>query len=97
MAAELQNVSVSEDLNLIPATETLHNCVNCATIEQQLHLANLELKSARAIISLLQNDLKSIEREVTSTHQHTPVTSDLTSEPTVNDQCKGKWSSATHR
>ena len=96
MAAELQNVSVSEDLNLIPATETLHNCVNCAIIEQQLHLANLELKSATAIISLLQDDLKSIEREITSTHQYTPVTSVLTSEPTVNDQCKGKWSSATH-
>ena len=92
MAAEPQNVSVSEDLNLVPVIETFHNCVNCATIEQQLHLANLELKSAKTIISLLQDDLKSIERELTSTHQTTPSTSVLTSDLTLNEQYKVKWS-----
>ena len=93
MAAGLRNVSASEDLNFVPVTETLHNCVNCATIEQQLHLANLELKSAKAIISLLQDDLKSIERELTSTHQTTPPTSVLTSDLTVKEQYKTKWPS----
>ena len=62
---------LGEDLMQITNVETDMNCVNCVSIQKQLHIALMELKSAEAIISLLREDVKCISSETSVELQYT--------------------------
>ena len=61
--------------------DTNFNCVNCASIQKQLHHVLMELKTAETSISLLRDDIKhnSSEAPVDPRHLNTPG---------VNSECE---------
>jgi len=69
---------LGEDLIQITNVTTDLNCVNCASIQKQLHIVLLELKSAETIISLLREDAtyKSSEEPVEIQYSNARVNSE---------------------
>ena len=95
MAAKAKNAEIfSEDQTQDYNVKTSVNCANCALMEQQLHSALLELKSAEAIISLLREDIKNTTHVPTADLQP-PAPSQETSECETNgcEQTSEKWTS----
>jgi len=88
-----------DDLMQITNVKTDWNCVNCASIQKQLHIALLELKSAKTIISILREDAKykameaSVELQYTNT-QRMNSECETSNYDQKSDQMSEKWSSA---
>jgi hypothetical protein len=75
---------LSEDFNM--------SCASCVSVKEQLNDALLELKSARSIITLLQEDINKINApEVTNIMKPTQCR-----EPTVCDQVNGNYIPVIH-
>ena len=82
---------LGKDLMQITNVETDMNCVNCASIQKQLHIALMELKSAEAIISLLREDVKCISSETSMELQYTnaqPVNSERETKTVIKQVIK---------
>jgi hypothetical protein len=89
---------LGKDLMQITNVKTDLNCVNCASIQKQLHHVLSELKSAETIISLLREDVKHRSSETTVEFQY-PNSQRVNSEcESRNDyQMSEKWSSVVSR
>jgi hypothetical protein len=95
MAANVRSMGIfSEDLMQFTNAEMGLKCANCASLEEQLYSALLELKSAEAIISLLREDVKNATHGSSADLQH-PAPSYETSECETSgyEQTSEKWTS----
>jgi hypothetical protein len=91
MAAKTNSVSAAEDQIQCYDVETYVKCVNCALMEEQLHSALQELKSAEAIISLRHEDMKNTSHMTTAD----PQTPAPTSEASGYNRTSENWTSST--
>jgi len=93
---------LGEDLMQITNVTMDLNCVNCASIQKQLHIALLELKSAETIISLLREDAKYKSSEEPGELQYINAQRvnsecEINNYDQISDQMSDKWSSVVRR
>jgi hypothetical protein len=91
-AAAMGAIIASDNQSQCLSAESNVSCANCTLVKEQLHLALLELKSARTIISLLQDDINKV-----NTKEATNIpNSSLSHELSGYEQARDKWIPVVH-